>query len=107
MKNRKANKEADNGYALRKGTGYGTANFWALKVFYNNRIYMTYVANENIAIAESKTPLGPFTQKIKQPLAAPVKQIAPFVFIDNDVKNIYHGRLSNGNKLFCCRNIVA
>lgn len=64
MKNRKANKEADNGYALRKGTGYGTANFWALKVFYNNRFYMTYVANENIAIAESKTPVGSFSKRL-------------------------------------------
>ena len=50
---------------------------------------MAYVANENIAIAESKSPLGPFTQKIKQPLAAPVKQIDPFVFIDSDGKKIF------------------
>ena len=33
MKNWKANKEADNGYALRKGNVYGTANFWAPQVF--------------------------------------------------------------------------
>ncbi|MEJ7676977.1 MAG: family 43 glycosylhydrolase [Segetibacter sp.] len=62
---------------------------------------MAYVANENIAIAESRSPLGPFTQKIKQPLKAPVKQIDPFVFIDGDGKKyLYHVRLSNGNKLF-------
>ena len=102
MKNWKANKEADNGYALRKGNVYGTANFWAPQVFFNNNtFYMAYVANENIAIAESKSPLGPFTQKIKQPLAAPVKQIDPFVFIDSDGKKyLYHVRLLNGNKLF-------
>lgn len=51
MKNWKANK-ADDGYALRKGNVYGTANFWAPQVFFhNNRFYMAYVANENIAIA--------------------------------------------------------
>lgn len=101
MKNWKVNK-ADSGYALRRRNVYGTANFWAPQVFFrNNRFYMAYVANENIAIAESRTPLGPFTQKIKQPLAAPVKQIDPFVFIDSDGKKyLYHVRLSNGNKLF-------
>ncbi len=92
----------NNGYALHKGDVFGTANFWAPQVFYyHNRFYMAYVANENIAIAESGSPLGPFTQKIKQPLAAPVKQIDPFVFIDNDGKKyLYHVRLSGGNKLF-------
>lgn len=102
MKNWKVNRAADSGYALRKGNAYGTANFWAPQVFfYKNKFYMAYVANENIAIAESKSPLGPFTQKIKQPLAAAVKQIDPFIFIDgNGKKYLYHVRLSNGNKLY-------
>lgn len=102
MKKWKAAKEVNNGYALRKGDVYGTANFWAPQVFfYKNKFYMAYVANENIAIAESESPLGPFTQKVKQPLAATVKQIDPFVFIDNDGKKyLYHVRLSGGNKLF-------
>lgn len=102
MKTWKANTEVNNGYALHKGDVYGTANFWAPQVFlYKSKFYMAYVANENIAIAESESPLGPFTQKIKQPLAASVKQIDPFVFIDNDGKKyLYHVRLSGGNKLF-------
>ncbi|MEJ7676978.1 MAG: hypothetical protein WKG06_03705 [Segetibacter sp.] len=33
MKNWKANREVDNGYALHKGNVYGTANFWAPQVF--------------------------------------------------------------------------
>ncbi len=62
---------------------------------------MAYVADENIAIATSKSPAGPFVQKILQPLAAPVKQIDPFVFIDTDGKKyLYHVRLTNGNKIF-------
>jgi xylan 1,4-beta-xylosidase len=102
MKKWKAGSEVNNGYALRKGDVYGTANFWAPQVFfYKNKFYMAYVANENIAIAESVSPLGPFTQKVKQPLAAAVKQIDPFIFIDDDGrKYLYHVRLSNGNKLF-------
>jgi len=62
---------------------------------------MAYVANENIAIAESNYPTGPFKQTVKQPLASPVKQIDPFVFIDDDGKKyLYHVRLINGNKIF-------
>ncbi len=102
MKVWKASKDVNNGYALKKGDVYGTKGFWAPQVFsYNNKFYMAYVANENIAIAEGEGPLGPFTQKVKEPLAARVNQIDPFVFIDNDGKKyLYHVRLDGGNKIF-------
>ncbi len=92
----------NNGYALKKGDAFGTSNFWAPQVFQaNKRFYMAYVADERIAIAESQSPAGPFIQRIKEPLAAPVKQIDPFVFIDDDGKKyLYHVRLTNGNRLF-------
>ena len=94
--------EQDSGYALKKGDAYGTRGFWAPQVFFhNNKYYMAYVANEKIAIAESDNPLGPFTQKNKEPLAAHVKQIDPFIFFDDDGKTyLYHVRLTNGNKIF-------
>jgi beta-xylosidase len=93
------------GYALRKGDAFGQANFWAPHVFYHdNRFYMAYAAEERIAIAVSDSPLGPFTQTKKEALAAPVKQIDPFVFIDDDGKKyLYHVRLSLGNRLFVAR----
>ncbi len=91
-----------NGYALKKGDSYGSGQFWAPQVFsYNKKFYMAYTVNENIAIAESKSPLGPFKQNIKKPLTATVKQIDPFIFIDDDGKKyLYHVRLTNGNRLF-------
>lgn len=97
----KSEKNGD-GYVLRKGDAWGTAGFWAPQVFaYGGKFYMAYVANENIALAESSSPLGPFIQKTKSPLAAPVKQIDPFVFIDDDGKKyLYHVRLTGGNKIF-------
>ena len=62
---------------------------------------MAYVANEQIAIAESNSPAGPFTQTKKDSLATTVKQIDPFVFIDDDGKKyLYHVRLVNGNRIF-------
>ena len=82
--------ESNNGFALKKGDAFGTKGFWAPQVFdYKGKFYMAYVANENIAIATSDQPDGPFTQINKESLPAPVKQIDPFVFIDDDGKNIY------------------
>jgi xylan 1,4-beta-xylosidase len=91
------------GYALLKGTQtYGTTGFWAPQVFtYNNKFYMLYTANENIAIAESNSPYGPFTQKKTRALPGITKQIDPFLFFDSDGKKyLYHVRLGGGNKIF-------
>lgn len=102
MKSWKGPSGINEGYALRKEDVFGDKGFWAPQVFnYNNKIYMAYTANENIAIAESDNPLGPFTQATKKALEAPVKQIDPFVFIDDDDKKyLYHVRLTEGNRLF-------
>lgn len=90
------------GYALKKEETFGTTGFWAPQVFmYNDKFYMAYTANENIAIAESNSPAGPFKQTTKGSLKAPVKQIDPFIFIDDDGKKyLYHVRLTQGNKIF-------
>jgi beta-xylosidase len=88
--------------ALSKGASFGTEGFWAPQVFqYHKKFYMAYTANENIAIAVSDKPTGPFKQDSLQQLAAPVKQIDPFVFIDEDGKvYLYHVRLERGNRIF-------
>ncbi len=94
---------ARKGFALHKDDVWGDKSFWAPQVFrYKSKFYMAYAANESIAIAESDSPLGPFVQKVKQPIAAPVKQIDPFVFIDDDGKKyLYHVRVANGaNRIF-------
>ncbi|GAA4441622.1 glycoside hydrolase family 43 protein [Pontibacter saemangeumensis] len=102
LKSWEGRKGANGGFALRKGDVYGTKGFWAPQVFYHQgKFYMAYTANENIAIAESNSPLGPFTQQVKEPLAAPVKQIDPFVFVDEDGKKyLYHVRLKDGNRIY-------
>lgn len=95
-------KGAINGYALRKEDAFGDKGFWAPHIFqHEGQFYMAYTANENIAIATSDSPLGPFTQTNKEPLAGSVRQIDPFVFMDDDGKKyLYHVRVSNGNRLF-------
>lgn len=94
--------DKNNGYALKKEDAFGSNGFWAPQVFqYRGKFYMAYTANENIAIARADHPAGPFTQTDKQALKAPVKQIDPFVFIDDDGKKyLYHVRLINGNRIF-------
>lgn len=54
MKTWNISSEVKDGYALKKGDAFGDKEFWAPQVFaYNNKFYMAYVANENIAVAES------------------------------------------------------
>ena len=90
------------GLALKKGDAFGDKGFWAPQVFeYQNKFYMVYTANEHIAMAVSDSPLGPFINTDKEDLKAPVKQIDPFVFFDDDGKKyLYHVRLDHGNRIF-------
>ena len=69
------------GYALSKGDAYGDKGFWAPQVFKNGGKYgMVYTANENIAIAFSDNPLGPFRNEFKSHYKSKIKQLDPFVF---------------------------
>ena len=102
LKNWEGPKGARDGFALKQGDAFGSEGFWAPQVFeHDNKFYMAYTANENIAIASSESPLGPFTNSSEQALEAPVKQIDPFIFIDDDGKKyLYHVRLDKGNRIF-------
>lgn len=91
------------GFALKKGEVFGDRGFWAPQVFeYQDKVYMAYTANQSIAIAASESPLGPFGQQKKKALEAPVRQIDPFVFIDEDDKKyLYHVRVADGgNRIY-------
>jgi len=92
----------DKGYALLKGKTYGDKGFWAPQVYrYGNKYRMAYTANEQIAIAESNSPLGPFHQEVIRPISGEGKQIDPFVFTDDDGKRyLFHVRLKEGNRIF-------
>lgn len=90
------------GYALIKGKSFGTKGFWAPQVFkYKGSYYMAYTADEQIAIAKSDSPLGPFVQNNLKPLSGTGKQIDPYIFFDADGKPyLYHVKLQNGNRIF-------
>ncbi|WP_312792028.1 glycoside hydrolase family 43 protein [Sphingobacterium sp.] len=90
------------GFALRKEDSFGSSGFWAPQVWLeNDKFYMAYTADENIAIAVSDSPVGPFTQTEKRPIIVDGKQIDPFVFTDDDGKKyLFHVRLRDGNRIF-------
>lgn len=91
---------SSDGFALKKGDAYGNKGFWAPQIFkHKAKYYMAYTANENIAIATSDSPLGPFVNDNKA-LEAPVRQIDPYVFFDEDKVYLYHVRLQEGNRIF-------
>lgn len=61
---------------------------------------MAYAADERIAIAQSKSPLGPFTQEVHKPISDQ-KQIDAFVFFDGGKVYMYHVIVANGaNRIF-------
>ena len=93
----------DGGIVLEKGSKtFGSKGFWAPQIVaINNKFCMLYTANENIAIAWSNSPNGPFVQNKVSPLSPDTKQIDPFLFIDdNGKKYLYHVRLGGGNKIY-------
>jgi Beta-xylosidase len=94
---------ASGGFALLKGNStFGAQGFWAPQIFKRNgTYYMAYTANENIAIARSDSPLGPFTQKSVGPIDPDTRKIDPFFFTDDDGKiYLYHVRLHEGNSIW-------
>jgi beta-xylosidase len=90
------------GYALMKGDSFGDTGFWAPQVFKHNNglYYIVYTANEQIAIASSDSPLGPFKQDRISKISCEVRQIDPFIYFEGDKVWLYHVRLDEGNKLF-------
>ncbi len=90
------------GYALLKGDSYGEKGFWApFIVVRNDRFYLFYTANEQIAVAVSDSPLGPFVQQEKRPFPSDCKEIDPHVSLDKDGKAyLYYNRLEKGNRIF-------
>ncbi len=81
---------------------YGDKGFWAPQLYLNGKTWqLAYTANEQVAVAESPSLTGPFTQKQVKPVDASEKNIDPFIFTDDDGKTyLYHVRFNNGNYLW-------
>ncbi len=91
------------GYILRKEDSYADRWFWAPEVYYNDTdetFYLYYSADEHICVATGPSPLGPFTQAVKQPMRSE-KSIDSTLFIDDDgTPYLYFVRFTNGNVIW-------
>lgn len=90
------------GYALKKGDAFGNKGFWSPQVFKKEESYvMVYAANEKIAFAFSKSPLGPFKNSSKTHYPSEFKEIDPFIFFDNGKFFLYRvRRVDKGNQIY-------
>lgn len=88
---------------LTKGhQAYGSGGFWAPEIFKaGDTYYLAYTANEQTALAQSKSVLGPYIQNEVAPVDGSEKNIDPFIFKDDDGKYyLYHVRFNNGNYIW-------
>ncbi len=98
-------KWTEKGYCLKKGEANspaGTKNFWAPEVYrIDGRFYMFYVANENIGVAVSDSPLGPFTKYSDGLIFKNTSAIDPHLFIDDDGQMyLYYVKFGGGNHIY-------
>ncbi|MCR5669759.1 MAG: family 43 glycosylhydrolase [Butyrivibrio sp.] len=93
----------DQGYAFSKGDGWGTGEFWAPDIIERDGVfYMYYVANEQICVATSTSPMGPFKQEVNAPMDASEKNIDAHIFYDEASGKyyIYYVRFTSGNVIW-------
>ena len=91
--------------ALSPENSWGDKGYWAPEVYYIpslNKFYMYYTVNEQVCVATSDSPEGPFVQDVKKPLWGVEKNIDPSLFIDSDGKAyLYFVRFTGGNVIWC------
>ena len=78
------------GMILTKGDHtYGTRGFWAPQIFKaGDNYYLTYTADEQTVLAQSKSLLGPYRQQEIAPIDSSAKNIDSFIFKDDNGKYI-------------------
>ncbi|MDD7886285.1 glycoside hydrolase family 43 protein [Flavivirga sp. 57AJ16] len=81
---------------------YGERGFWAPQIYKeDNTYYLSYTANEQTVLAQSKSVLGTYRQKEIFPIDGSTKNIDSYVFKDDDGKfYLYHVRFNKGNYLW-------
>lgn len=81
---------------------FGTMGFWAPQILKeNDTYYLTYTANEQTVVAQSKSLLGPYRQSEVAPIDVSAKNIDSYIFKDDDGKYyLYHVRFDRGNYLW-------
>ena len=98
-----ANSNDSLGMILTKGDHiYGTKGFWAPQIFKAGvTYYLTYTADEQTVLAQSKSLFGPYRQLEIAPIDSSAKNIDSFIFKDvNGKYYLYSVRFNKGNYLW-------
>lgn len=93
---------AKDGYAVDSTDVWGWHSFWAPEVYHiKGKFYMFLSSMTQLVIAESDSPLGPFVQKVQQPVNRDIIKIDSHLFIDEDGKMyLYFVRFNKGNEIW-------
>lgn len=103
LKNWKTCASNPSGMILEQGyKTYGNDGFWAPQIIKDNDIYyLTYTADEHIAVGTSFRLGEKFTQKTTESIDPSEKNIDSYIFKDEDGKYyLYHVRFNKGNYLW-------
>ena len=92
----------DQGWVLVEDDSWGDREFWAPEVIEKGgTFYIYYTVQERICVASSSSPLGPFKQKIHEPMEPESIRIDSHVFQDDDGKDyLYYVAFNNGNEIW-------
>ncbi|MBB5350437.1 GH43 family beta-xylosidase [Haloferula luteola] len=92
----------DEGFALKDRDSWGDHGFWAPDIVEKDgTFYLYYAAQERICVATSNSPMGPFRQKTKEPMAPDSIKIDAHVFEDDDGQcYFYYVSFGQGNEIW-------
>ncbi len=93
----------DRGLAMtiKDNKNWGKNAFWAPGMIQRgDKFYMYYTAEEHLCVSVSDSPLGPFEQKVVEPMNKDTKEIDANVFQDGDQYYLYFVRFNNGNEIW-------
>ena len=88
---------------LRAGDGaFGRSRFWAPQILKEGAdYYLTYSADEQVALAKSRVLTGPYRQDTAGPIDDTARNIDSYLFRDDDGRYyLYHVRFARGNFLW-------
>ncbi len=92
----------DHGYILKNDDSWGDWGFWAPDIVEKDGVYYLYhAAAERMCVSIAKTPLGPFVQKVQNPIEPDSIKIDGHVFKDDDGQYyFYYVHFNNGNEIW-------
>lgn len=92
----------DQGFVLKNEDSWGESRFWAPDIVERDGMfYLYYAVDERIAVAQADSPMGPFKQKVQEPMVPESIKIDAYVFEDDDGKRyFYYVGFDNGNHIW-------